>query len=256
MTTTVSGYLLVNGSIGTFTVGRAVSDFQVATDLGSTHGSIGTLTAGQWADTDLAAFAIGSITTRGFATPDLLPGSTAADFKGSNVVVNGALPTKSPTSPTSGIGSLAIGNDLDGDVFNVPSGIASVNVAGIIGNTAITTLDLLNPETASAGDLGSLTAGAVHGLNLYANQVGTIATKGNTAQDVQGDLDGLTLAIGFAGAAPAPPASPACRSPAISTAASSTSRKGSPISRYTAASTARRSQRPMILPCPQRRCRR
>ncbi len=196
LTTTGAGYLLVNGSIGTVSVGRAVSDFQVATDLNGGTGGIGSLTAGQWLDTDLAAFAIGSITTLGFVTPDLLPGFTNADFTGSDVAINGFAVVKGVTN---GIGSISIGNNLDGDVFNVPYGIGALTVTGTIGSTGETSLDLLNPLSLTDGLLGSLSAGAIGTLTLDANQSGAIAVKGNAAQHLLGNVGFLTLAIGYAG---------------------------------------------------------
>jgi hypothetical protein len=180
------GYLIANGQIGTFSAGRAVNGFQVSTNLNGGQGGIGTLNAGQWINSDLATFSLGSVTISGFVSPDQLAGFTPGNFDGSAVVVTGAATNKGTTS---GIGQMSIGGNLDNDTFNVPRGIATLGVTGTIGATGPDTLDLLNPSSPGASNLGTLTAGAIQSLTLYVNQAGSITTTGNAV--------GLNLAVGF-----------------------------------------------------------
>jgi hypothetical protein len=199
LTAAGDGYLLTNGTIGSFTVGRAVNTFEVATNLNGGNGGIVSLAAGQWLSTDLATFALGSVAIKGFTSPDLLPGFTAGDFSNSDVVVTGSATSKGATT---GISSFAVGNNCNGNFFNVPFGIGSFTVAAAMGTNGGNTLALLNPLSPSSSTLGSLKAGVIVSLFAYANQAGSITTTGTT--QVQGDLSFSTLAFGFSGTGSAP----------------------------------------------------
>jgi hypothetical protein len=185
--------ILANGTTTTFTINRTVSGSQVAANFNGGTGAIGTLTAGQWLDTDLSAYSLGSVTITGYATPDTLPGFTTGDFSNSDVVVAGSAASKSFTG---GINTFTVGNNMELDSFNVPFGIGTLTVKATLGFGV--ELDLLNPLSAGSSQLGTLKAGAIQSLTLDANQVGSVTTTG--APQAPGDLDYSTLAVGFSGA--------------------------------------------------------
>jgi hypothetical protein len=192
-------YLLANNGITSFTVGRNVSTYQVSTNLNGGTGGIGTLTAGEWDSTDIAAAFLGATTIKGFATAEQPKGFTNGDFTNSDVVLTGSS-GKVPLA----LASLSVQDNLTSDSFSAPAGIGSLSATGMVSGV---TLALLNALSATSGTMGNFTAGQVQDLTLSANSAtkGTIKTTGSAALGLGGDFTGSTVAVaGFTGSSATP----------------------------------------------------
>jgi hypothetical protein len=175
-----------NGSITSFSVGRQVSSSQISTNLNGNGGGIGTLTAGAWTQSDIAATTLGTVSINGFFTPEQSGAFVNGDFSQSNVVLTGGITSMTVT------GGLFL---TSGQFFNVPGGIGTLKVTGsVIGSGGITTFALLNRLSPGASVLGTFSAGNIQDVTLYANQAGSITSSGN--------ISDLNLAVAsFKGAA-------------------------------------------------------
>ena len=194
-------FILANNGITSFTVGRNVgasgTSFQISAALNGGAGGIGTLTAGSWANTDLAAYFLGAVHITGFSAPEQSTGHVNGDFTNSDVVING----NNNAAPKQGIASMTVKGQLNTTFFNVPAGIGTLSVTDAATDNF---LDLANALTTS-GALTTFTAGNIDQLNLDANTAGTIRTSGSLALGLNGDVTSLIAAIaGYAGSASAP----------------------------------------------------
>jgi len=199
-----NAFMIVNGGITTFTVNRAVNEYQVSANLNGGNGGIATLTAGSWANSDIAAAFLGTVKITGFATPELTSGFVNGDFTGTAVVISGANSTTHL-----GIGSMTVTHNLTlagGSTFDVPFGIGSLTVTGTLsGGGSEIDLDLLNPGSPTSGTLGTLSAGQIQDVTIEAERATTIQTTGSAALHLNGDLTSTNIAVaGFAGTTTAP----------------------------------------------------
>ena len=192
--TTLGHFVAAVNGITTFSVGRAVSDYQVATDLfapSAFSGGITTLTAGAWLDTDLAVGSLGTVNITGYATPEQTAATVSGDLTGSDWVVN-----------PGGITSLTVAHSFTNDSINDPGGITTLVVTGQV---QASQLYLMNATTASSGLLGAFTAGDINSLTLNANAGSSITVTGSAALGLNGNFNDSTVAIaGFTGSATAP----------------------------------------------------
>src|SRR5204862_476637 len=107
------------GPIANLTVTRAVSHYQIVA------GGIGTVSAGSWANTDVAAASLKALKVTGFSTADAPATTVPGDFKNSSFVVTG------PYDPTrQGIASITVAGDMTQSSFEVKQGLGTLTVGG------------------------------------------------------------------------------------------------------------------------------
>lgn len=178
--------------ITTLTVGRTLSSSSVVADDtlagNATVGRIGTLNTGAITSALIAANTVGTIAVKGFATPELTPGSKVfGDITGGTMIVNGATPTK----PV-GVGSFTVERNVTSLTFAAPGGMTKMTVGGTMAGS---TLNLENAANPASGFLTTLTTSNIDTTNIRVGTGGTWKVNSSPTLFLQGNVGFSTFTV-------------------------------------------------------------
>lgn len=150
-----------DGNVGTFTVGREVSNSLLTADATTAGGRFNTITVGRWNDSDLDAKSVGSLKSIGHAVAGLF-----GDIVDSYFTIRDQMGGL-------GIGTLAASGVIDTASFIVRAGgLTSFTATRGIVDSSITVLD------AALGKVGTVTAASWQNTDLTARTIGTLKVTG------------------------------------------------------------------------------
>jgi hypothetical protein len=151
----------LNGNVGTFTVGRELSNSFVTADATTAGGRFNAMTIGRWNNSDLDAKSVGTLKVIGHAVAGLF-----GDIVDSNLTIRDQVAGL-------GLGTLAASGLIGTSNFIVRSGgVTSFSAARGIADSNITLFD------AALGNVKTVTAAFWNNTDLTARTIGTLKATG------------------------------------------------------------------------------
>ncbi len=194
--------LFLNGNVGSITVLRQVDDVFIDAVSTASGGAITSITAGQWPGSNLTAKSVGTWKITGNLAAQML-----GDFTSSTVTLTGVA-----GSTTATLGTFSTTHDVISNSFTIVNGSVTGFFVGSTSATAAAVGSLqdtdITLESATAGNLGAITAGEWQSSDVTAETIGTAKVWGRPAtaastSALKGDiLDSDILAFAASGTTP------------------------------------------------------